>query len=171
MTLQVAISVLNADQTKVKKQVLSKSQVLLEYPCKDTDSSCFPYQVVFPRGIYKIELYGASGGGYNSSTIGGKGSYTSGYINFKTLTTMFFYLGQKGSPNGPNSYNGGGHGVLSLEGKYGGSGGGATDMRYVSGDWDNLDSLKSRIMVAAGGWYRRPLGNYRRITWRNSDRL
>lgn len=31
------------------------------------------------------------------------------------------------------------------------TGGGATDIRLVNGDWDNFDSLKSRIMVAGGG--------------------
>ena len=31
------------------------------------------------------------------------------------------------------------------------SGGGATDIRLTNGDWDNFNSLKSRIMVAAGG--------------------
>ena len=152
MTLPLTISVLNADQTKINKQILPNSQVLLKYPCDGTGNSCFPYQVIFSIGIYRIELYDASGGGNSSTTIGGKGSYTSGYIDFKTKTTMFFYIGQKGSPNGANTYNGGGHGVyFAQDQKYGGSGGGATDMRYVSGDWDNLQSLKSRIMVAAGG--------------------
>src|SRR5690606_21349938 len=32
-----------------------------------------------------------------------------------------------------------------------GGGGGATDIRLVSGAWNNTASLRSRIMVAAGG--------------------
>ncbi|MFR6022531.1 MAG: glycine rich domain-containing protein [Clostridia bacterium] len=30
-------------------------------------------------------------------------------------------------------------------------GGGATDIRLVSGEWNDFESLKSRIMVAGGG--------------------
>ena len=29
-------------------------------------------------------------------------------------------------------------------------GGGATDIRLISGNWDSFESLKSRIMVAGG---------------------
>ena len=47
-------------------------------------------------------------------------------------------------------YNGGG-----ATGKYGsyfgGSGGGATDFRLISGNWQDPSSLDSRLMVAAGG--------------------
>lgn len=52
-------------------------------------------------------------------------------------------------------YNGGGYGVQrNNNNSYvhnSGSGGGATDVRLVGGAWNNFDSLKSRIMVAAGG--------------------
>ena len=34
---------------------------------------------------------------------------------------------------------------------FAGGGGGATDVRLTPGEWNNFDSLKSRIMVAAGG--------------------
>ena len=44
------------------------------------------------------------------------------------------------------SFNGGAIGT-----SYASSGGGATDIRLVSGNWNDFDSLKSRIMVAAGG--------------------
>ena len=53
---------------------------------------------------------------------------------------------------GDNStFNGGGKTLQYTGGStYYGSGGGATDVRLVSGDWDNISSLISRIMVAAG---------------------
>ena len=106
-------------------------------------------------GTYKIELWGAQGGNSNSTYVGGKGAYTSGIINLKEGDTLFFYVGKVGYSNsnvGIVAYNGGGYcGVSSSNGWYSGSGGGATDVRLVSGDWDNFDSLKSRIMVAAGG--------------------
>ena len=51
-----------------------------------------------------------------------------------------------------NGYNGGGLGTWDQEDdEAAGAGGGATDIRLVANDWDNFESLKSRIMVAAGG--------------------
>lgn len=55
------------------------------------------------------------------------------------------------------TFNGGGSGGNAGGGDYpygnyrgGSSGGGATDIRTVLGVWDNVDSLKSRIMVSGG---------------------
>ena len=50
------------------------------------------------------------------------------------------------------TFNGGGSGSHSTSGQdINGNGGGATDIRLVSGDWNNESSLASRIMVAGGG--------------------
>lgn len=111
-------------------------------------------------GIYKLEAYGASGGsGYGAGlhtrgSIAGLGGYTSGKITFKTATRLYIQVGGKGvygsgsnSYGGPNGgYNGGGAGGDSSSG----SGGGATDFRFISGSWNDSDSLKSRILVAGG---------------------
>ena len=88
-------------------------------------------------GMYKIELWGAEGGG----SYGGKGAYTSGFITLKRKQILYFYVGSKG-----DTFNGGGS--CSATSKIGG---GATDVRLTDGEWNNVDSLKSRIMVAAGG--------------------
>ena len=85
-------------------------------------------------GTYKIELWGAQG----LSEYGGKGGYTKGEIKLNQNDNFYVYVG------GTNGYNGGG----SSSNK---SGGGATDVRLTTGTFDNFDSLKSRIMVAAGG--------------------
>ncbi len=121
-------------------------------------------------GVYKIELWGAQGGKCNNSDKGGKGAYTAGYINIRNSTQLYVYVGGKGtSTAGPYSnsvttqlisggYNGGGSARgpqpnLNSENtrRFWGSGGGATDVRLVGGNWDNSESLSSRIMVAAGG--------------------
>ena len=91
-------------------------------------------------GRYKIELWGAQGANF-SEYIGGYGAYTSGIISLKSNDKLYVYVG------GSNGYNGGN----SLNSSYGANGGGSTDIRLVSGAWNNFDSLKSRIMVAAGG--------------------
>lgn len=108
-------------------------------------------------GWYQIEAWGAeSGNGYNSTQIGGKGAYTSGKTYLTEGTKLYVYVGSQGGTinsrivsNG--GYNGGGNGVLSNDGDdSSGGGGGATDIRLISGNWNDDNSLKSRVMVAAG---------------------
>ena len=97
-------------------------------------------------GYYKMECWGAQGGSYGGT--GGKGAYTSGNIYLKKGEKLYIYVGQTGENLQTATYNGGGSsGTLY----YGRAGGGATDIRITSGDWNDFDSLKSRIMVAAGG--------------------
>ena len=128
---------------------------------------------VAPRdGYYRIELWGAQGGnisgtGYDMNGnnrgdltyIGGKGAYTTGDVYLSESQVVYIYVGGKGSDNisltrtenqDVGGYNGGGS-LSSGQGVYGSTGGGATDIRIVSGTWNDFNSLKSRIMVAAGG--------------------
>ena len=95
------------------------------------------------NGLYKIELWGASG---SSNDIGGKGAYTSGLIRLNRNDKLYFYVGQSPDLSTSATFNGGG-GCSS----YCTAGGGATDVRLTSGAWNNLESLSSRIMVASGG--------------------
>ena len=130
-------------------------------------------------GKYLLEGWGASGGGVTGLTndaSGGAGAYTSGEIELKKGQTIYIYVGGEGStineneetapisvPGGWNGganatqndasavrYNSGTH-AGEYRNRRAGAGGGATDFRLVKGNWDNFDSLKSRIMVAAGG--------------------
>ena len=102
-------------------------------------------------GNYTMECWGASGGPNEAKTIWGKGGYTKGDIVLSTATSFYIYIGGQGSYQGygVNPYNGGASAGESSEPD--GSGGGATDIRVSSGAWDNITSLRSRIMVAAGG--------------------
>lgn len=95
-------------------------------------------------GIYEVTLWGAGSGG--SAT----GAVTKGRISLKTGDTLYLYLGGFGDFNSSNkTFNGGG-----ASGPNGVQGGGASDVRLIKGssntDWDNIASLRSRIMVAAG---------------------
>jgi len=116
------------------------------------------------NGYYKVELWGA-GGGLGKATFSanldhaGYGGYTSGEMYLKAGDKYYVYVGQKGpqavtgsQARSAASFNGGGAGAgASDNDDAGGSGGGATDIRLVSGEWDNEESLASRIMVAGGG--------------------
>ena len=97
-------------------------------------------------GWYKIQLWGASGGG-NGSNTGGLGSYTSGIIYLEENDHLYCYSGGSTS-TAEGGFNGGGTSGGNYNAR---GGGGATDVRLVSGDWNDATSLNSRIMVAAGG--------------------
>jgi len=125
-------------------------------------------------GEYKVELWGAQGGGayYDYGSYinkfdgyekigdyisGGKGSYTFGKINLKIKNRLYIFVGGIGKDyssvlylNRPKGgYNGGGLGGYAYQ--VGSGGGGATDVRTVDDDWNSFVSLKSRIMVAGAG--------------------
>lgn len=101
------------------------------------------------------QCWGAQGGDLSAQdyqyNAGGLGGYTKGEIILSKNFRLFVYVGMKGSiKNEANrSFNGGGRGAQ----KDGicASGGGATDLRIIFGDYDNFNSIKSRIMVAGGG--------------------
>ncbi|WP_024990740.1 glycine rich domain-containing protein, partial [Segatella albensis] len=108
-------------------------------------------------GDYKLEVWGAAGGnsykdpihsGYTNTVYGGKGGYCSGIITLFPNSDIYIYVGQSGEGVIERTFNGGGIGSDKYNSK---SGGGATDVRLVNGIWNNFNSLKSRIMVAAGG--------------------
>ena len=103
---------------------------------------------------YKIECWGASGGDHTTS---GRGGYVLGNINIGKSANLYIYVGGiglvgSGDNNTVGGWNGGGKLYSQLSGYaicY--SGGGATDIRLINGDWENFNSLKSRIMVAGAG--------------------
>ena len=110
------------------------------------------------KGYYKIELWGASGG--YSGGSGGRGGYTLGYIYLNKNENIYTYVGGAGTSEfsdnvAGSGYNGGGNGSKAQATgdayKNGAGGGGSTDVRLISGTWNNEASLNSRIMVAAGG--------------------
>ena len=117
-----------------------KTQV---FYCNTTQNAVF----VASPGIYRIECWGAQGATVFSSEKsfeGGKGGYVSGLIKIHRLLTLYVYVGGVGiTGSSTPPYNGGGY---SQRG-----GGGASDVRLIGGEWDDFESLKSRIIVAGGG--------------------
>ena len=112
-------------------------------------------------GYYRIQCWGADGGysvGNGSRKAnGGTGGYTSGIIYLEKGEKIYIYVGGHGEDatvgkDSQNGYNGGGLGTWDHEDdETAGAGGGATDIRLVANEWNDFESLKSRIMVAAGG--------------------
>jgi len=93
-----------------------------------------------PKGIFKLEVWGAQGGYRSNSTYGGKGGYASGTLTNTTARNIYIYSGGSGNTGGAaGGFNGGGR-----RSSYNG-GGGASDIRL------GTDSLYARVIVAGGG--------------------
>lgn len=96
-------------------------------------------------GVYKLETWGAQGGGTN----GGFGGYSSGYINLQKGIPLFINVGGS-STTMTGGYNGGGSGN-SGNNSPGYGGGGATHIALSGGKLNNLQYSKDKIIIVAGG--------------------
>lgn len=113
-------------------------------------------KIDLPPGRYKLECWGAQGGGYNvkpltENGVGGQGGYSHGILTLQTTTVVYVYVGGMGdtSQNGFafGGFNGGGSawGLPSSSHQPGSGGGGGTDIRIGS------NSTYARVIVAGGG--------------------
>ena len=112
-------------------------------------------------GTYKLETWGAQGGGdgTESSGIGGQGGYSTGNVYLSKNKTIYINNGGQGDrPNkkagGNGGYNGGGNGGTTdsnhiIDGGYGG--GGATHISMNSGLLLTLENYKSDVLIISGG--------------------
>ena len=103
--------------------------------------------ITLPPGTYKLQCWGAQGGSYSTTSTGGLGGYSTGIITLAENTTIFIYVGGQGthSTTSGSFVSGGFNGGGSAGYRYGGSGGGASDIRVGN------DSLYARVIVAGGG--------------------
>ena len=110
--------------------------------------------VTLPKGVYKLEVWGAQGGSY-SSYYGGAGGYSVGVLTLTANTTkLFVYVGGQPTTSSSSSvtieggFNGGGkarYHSYSDTTTYCQAGGGGSDIRI------GTDSLYARVIVAGGG--------------------
>ena len=130
---------IDADNDKTEK---NGDVFSFPYPCF-SHQNCSPFSILLRPGVYFVELWGAQGGNRTDRNIpGGKGGFVSGFLGIRKRTKLFLFVGASGIEKSNESvFGGGGKGSASP----GGSGGGATDLRFSENDFS------SRIMVAAGG--------------------
>ena len=101
-------------------------------------------------GTYKLETWGAAGGGVQA----GFGGYSTGNVTLSTNEKIFIVVGGAGSistnANNGGGYNGGGNGS-SIE-QNGSGGGGATHIAKTSrGLLSSYSSYISELLIVAGG--------------------
>jgi hypothetical protein len=114
--------------------------------------------LTLPKGTYKLECWGASGGcltsSYRTNYREGVGGYSTGVLILKKNTVLYCYAGgagTTGTTNVPGGFNGGGRANATNRNTT--SGGGASDIRI------SQDSLYARVIVAGGGGGGRDGGN------------
>lgn len=118
------------------------------------------------KGTYKLEVWGAQGGSYNSTYFGGYGGYSTGNILLKRTEKVYIYVGGAGSNAAATGttktlnggYNGGGQGGGTSTAVVGfASGGGATHIAKKDGLLTTLSSSLNDLLIVAGGgggsWY------------------
>jgi hypothetical protein len=126
-------------------------QVLLS----TTGNNDFPYQgsyaiaKVVTAGYYQIQVWGARSDPTYTSAGNYLGGYASGIVHLAADTELYVYVGSKGDYE-QGGWNGGGN-SYAISCSDNGAGGGATDVRLVSGAWNSSTGLLSRIIVAGGG--------------------
>ena len=98
-------------------------------------------------GYYKLEVWGAQGGTYNTSYYGGYGGYSTGIIYLSKNDELKIYVGGT-ALSSDGGYNGGGTGA-SIVGISGG--GGATHIATSSGLLSDLENSINSILIVAGG--------------------
>lgn len=110
-------------------------------------------------GYYKLEVWGASGGGSSSVSTRGYGGYSVGTLYLDANETIYINIGGAGNTvtsavsTVAGGYNGGGQ-AYSTD-SYGtnnyGSGGGATHIATKSGVLSSLANYLDNIIIVAGG--------------------
>ena len=140
--------------TKTSSNVIEGKVGKINYTTNFTyTGECTTY-IAKSDGYYNLEVWGAQGGNYNTTYVGGLGGYSKGIVHLTKGTTLYVCVG--GQPQTvtttktavPGGFNGGGNGFnrdYSSTYTYGQAGGGATDIRI------GQNSLYARVIVAGGG--------------------
>ena len=110
-----------------------------------------------PAGTTSVtfDVRGASGG--DGQYPGGNGGKVTGTLNVTGISSLFVYVGGQGGVSTTNGvaatggWNGGANSGASSNTYVRGAGGGASDIRTVSGAWNDATSRASRKVVAGGG--------------------
>jgi 6-phosphogluconolactonase (cycloisomerase 2 family) len=112
------------------------------YTFEGASESDSKYTVTLSEGIYKIEVFGASGGdNYDSSYLGGTGGYIKGYYNSTEDDEIEIWVGQVGktpesrvesATGGWGKHSGGNGRTVMSTGASSGAGGGSTEIIFNS---------------------------------------
>lgn len=158
-SLRIYDRILTDEERKLNYEIDQERYEIIQNEYKFAYTGKAEEWVVPTTGKYKLEVWGAQGGGTQTAgggggnpKYGGMGGYSTGNINLNEGTKIYVYAGGQGlEDNYSNSgvtrttlggFNGGGSTITQGAA---GSGGGASDIRIMT------DSLYARVIVAGGG--------------------
>ena len=98
-------------------------------------------------GTYKLEVWGAQGGSYDTDYYGGFGGFSFGNIFLEATESIYINVGGQGN-HLVGGYNGG---ADVNDHTLGEAGGGATHIALSSGLLAKLENKKSDILIVSGG--------------------
>lgn len=143
------------DSTGKSSRVMATSTYSY-YGLVDYSNQIQTKQITEP-GYYKLEVWGAQGGG-NSTYVGGYGGYSVGHISLEANQNLYIAIGGSGNyctGSGcvsTGGYNGGGSCMAYTSSTSTcGSGGGATHIATTSNTLANLSNNIASIIIVAGG--------------------
>ena len=113
-------------------------------------------KTITESGYYKLETWGAQGGG-DTKYVGGYGGYSVGYIYLSPNSTLYLAIGGAGgyctgsSCTSVGGYNGGGNCKAYTDSTSTcGAGGGATHIATIPGVLASLENNKDSILIVSG---------------------
>ena len=145
-TRSTTLNQISSDHTLIAVWVSEMTNNKIDY-----DYTGAPQEFIVPKsGTYKLEIWGAQGGG----VYPGYGGYSTGTINLSARSSLYVTTGGAGvvstaATNG-GGYNGGGNGTNYNQ--PGAGGGGATHIATTNrAELYNYDEHRSEILIVAGG--------------------
>ena len=127
----------------------------------------YPYQAtaytktIEVTGYYKLQVWGAQGGSYDTTYAGGKGGYSVGVVQLFKNDIIYIHTGGEGPSSGTSTTgylaggtNGGGASYSGSTTYLSSSGGGASDIRIkpsTAPAATNYDTYYARVITAGGG--------------------
>ena len=119
-----------------------------------TNPQEYTYTIPY-NGTYWLETWGAQGGNYDSTYVGGYGGYSSGTVYLYENQNVYVNIGGAGTTasnyQSTGGYNGGGSAVTGSTNDIAGSGGGATHIATRSGLLSSLSNHRDNILIVSGG--------------------
>lgn len=119
-------------------------------------------EVILDKGVYKLEVWGATGGAYtNGPAVTAFGGYSAGLMLLQNSQRVYVVTGGQGESAGvctgttgtgaAGGYNGGGKGGNGNGWSGGNGGGGATHIATATGVLSALSENRDSILIVAGG--------------------
>ena len=127
----------------IKDNYIPKSEILGRTWNFDYTGTVQTFSATY-SGIYKLEIWGASGG--SSSARGGYGGFSEGNILLNKDEKLYIVVGGQASSQ-IGGYNGGG----TASGGFGGGGASHISINNNLGELKNYENNKSDILIVAGG--------------------